>query len=224
MKYRRLAIGIAAMALLIFLARSFTVPDCSSIQESIKNLGLAAPFAYFLVYVIATIAFVPGTIVTMLAGLAFGPVVGTIMVIIGSVSGAALAFFIARYLAKDALEAILEKQAWFGKFKGSLESNGLSFVLFVRLVPLFPFNGLNYACGLVPIKFRDYLVGSLLGMFPGTVAYVYAGSVVGCAIIDSKAGIDPELKLKLGIALALLASLSLLPLLIKKMRKKSSIQ
>jgi uncharacterized membrane protein YdjX (TVP38/TMEM64 family) len=224
MKYRRLVIGIAAMAALIYLARSLTIPDCATIQANIKDLGLAAPLVYFVLYVIATVAFVPGTIVTMLAGLAFGPVLGTLMVSVSSVAGAVTAFLIARYLARDAVEGFLGKQVWFGRFKESLESNGFNFVLFVRLVPLFPFNGLNYACGIVPLKFRDYLLGSFLGMLPGTIAYVYAGSVVGCAIIDSKSGIDPGLKLKLSIALALLALLSVVPLFIKKMKKKSTVQ
>ena len=223
MKYKRLIIGVAVLAVLIFLARSFTLPDCATLQKSIDDWGIAAPLIYFLIYVIATIAFIPGTIVTMLAGLAFGPVLGSILVSISSVVGAALAFLIARYLARDAIENFLAKQSWFAKFKGNLESSGFNFVLFVRLVPLFPFNGLNYACGLVPLKFKDYLLGSFLGMLPGTIAYVYTGHAVGCAIIDSKSGLDPSLKLKLGVALLLLASLSVVPLLIRRFKKKSAV-
>ena len=223
MKYKRLIIGVAGLAALVFLARSVTMPDCATLQANIQNWGLAAPVIYSLIYIVATISFVPGTVVTLLAGLAFGPYIGSALVSFSSVVGATLAFLIARYIAREPVEGFLSKQAWFGKFKGSLESSGFNFVLFVRLVPLFPFNGLNYACGLVPLKLRDYILGSFLGMLPGTIAYVYAGHAVGCAIIDSKTGLDPAIKLKLAIALGLLALLSVVPLLIKRFKKKSAV-
>ena len=106
--------------------------------------------------------------------------------------------------------------------------NGFNFVIFVRLVPLFPFNGLNYACGLVPLKMKDYILGSMIGMLPGTFAYVYLGAT-GCQLIDSViqgktsfAEFPAEVRNSLLIAILLLAFLSVLPILLKKIRKKGS--
>ena len=133
---------------------------------------------------------------------------------------------LARYIAREAVEGFLSKQSWFTKFKDSIEENGFNFVIFVRLVPLFPFNGLNYACGLVPLKLRDYIIGSALGMLPGTFAYVYLGAT-GCQLIDSViqgktsfSQFPDSVKQNLLIAIVLLAVLSLLPIFLKKLRKK----
>lgn len=219
-KYLRLLIGVAVLVALVFAFRSLELPSCASINTWIAGLGLIAPIAFFLIYVTATIAFIPGLIVTVLAGVAFGPWWGTALVSISSVTGATLAFLISRYVARESVEGFLSKQAWFGKFRSGLEDSGFNFVLFVRLVPLFPFNGLNYACGLVPLKLRDYVLGSFLGMLPGTFAYVYAGNAVGCALIDSKAGLPPEVQFRLFVAIGLLATLSVVPVAIKKFKKK----
>lgn len=227
-KYKRLVIGIAVLSGLILVMRQVTLPDCATIQARIEEMGILAPLGFFFLYVLSTVAFIPGLVVTLMAGLAFGPWWGTAIVSVSSTFGATLAFLVARYLAKDAVEGMLSKQAWFEKFKGGLEESGFNFVVFVRLVPLFPFNGLNYACGLVPLKLRDYVLGSALGMLPGTFAYVYLGAT-GCSLIDSviqgnfsPADMPPEVRNKLLIAILLLAFLSVLPVLLKKFKKKRS--
>jgi uncharacterized membrane protein YdjX (TVP38/TMEM64 family) len=227
-KYLRLIIGIVLMTSLIVVARrhSQEIPDCAAIQAKIVDAGSLAPLLFFLVYVLSTVAFIPGIIVTMLAGLAFGTLWGTVLVSISSTIGATLAFLIARYIARDAVEGFLSKQAWFSKFKAGIQADGFNYVLFVRLVPLFPFNGLNYACGLTPLKLRDYFFGSMLGMLPGTFAYVYLGET-GCKLIDpviqgrfSLGDFPADVRNSLFIAIALLAALSVLPIALKKLRKK----
>ena len=107
------------------------------------------------------------------------------------------------------------------KFATSTEENAFSFVLFTRLVPIFPFNGLNYACGLVPIGFKSYAIASFIGMLPGTFAYVYLGAT-GCKVIDAVQtgeltfGSLPEhVRNSLLTAIVLLGTLSLLPLVLK---------
>jgi uncharacterized membrane protein YdjX (TVP38/TMEM64 family) len=226
-KYRRLFIGVPVLLAAVYALKSFSLPDCTTIQAQIESWGLLAPIAFFLLYVLSTVAFIPGLIVTLLAGLIFGPWWGTLLVSLASTTGATLAFLISRYLAREPIEAFLSKQAWFTKFKSSVESDGFNFVIFARLVPLFPFNGLNYACGLVPLKLGHYVVGSMLGMLPGTFAYVYLGSA-GCKLIDSMIqgtftfkDFPPEVRNSLIVAIVLLALLSVLPLIIKKLRRRA---
>jgi uncharacterized membrane protein YdjX (TVP38/TMEM64 family) len=225
-KYKRLIIGVVVLSALIWALRNLSIPDCATIQTYLESWGVWAPVLFIVIYVISTVAFIPGLLVTMMAGLAFGPWWGTLVVSIGSVTGATIAFLVARYIAREAVEGFLSKQSWFNKFKDSIEENGFNFVIFVRLVPLFPFNGLNYACGLVPLKLRDYVIGSALGMLPGTFAYVYLGAT-GCQLIDSViqgktsfSQFPDSVKRNLLIAIVLLAVLSLLPIFLKKLRKK----
>lgn len=224
-KYKRLVIGVGVLVALVLAMRQLSIPECSVIQAKIQEWGNLAPVVFFFIYVIATVAFIPGTIVTLMAGLAFGAVWGTVIVALAANTGAILAFLIARYVARDAVEGMLKKQAWFEKFKSSIEANGFSFMLFVRVVPLFPFNGLNYACGLVPLKLRDFVLGSVIGMLPGTFAYVYLGET-GCKLIDpvikgeGLTALPPDVRNSLFIAIGLLVGLSLLPLAMKKLRKQ----
>lgn len=224
-KYKRLVIGVIILSALIFTMRTFAkdIPNCASIQKSLEDWGIWGPVIFFFIYVTACIAFIPGTIVTLMAGLAFGAGWGTVLVSLASTTGAIISFLIARYVARDAVEGFLGKQAWFGRFRSSIESNGFSFMLFARLMPVFPFNGLNYASGLVPIKFKDYALASWIGMLPGTFVYVYLGET-GCKLIDpiiQGGGFPAEAKRSITIAVGLLAALSVLPLLIKKFRKKT---
>lgn len=225
-KYNRLIIGVAVLSGLVFALRNFQIPDCTTIQIYLESWGYWAPILFVALYVISTVAFIPGLLVTMMAGLVFGPWWGTLIVSIGSTIGATFAFIVARYIARENVENFLAKQSWFSKFKGSVEENGFNFVIFVRLVPLFPFNGLNYACGLVPLKIKDYILGSMIGMLPGTFAYVYLGAT-GCQLIDSVikgntsfSQFPAEVRNSLLIAIVLLAFLSFLPIILKKFRKK----
>lgn len=223
-KTTRLVVGVSILSGLIFVSKYFKDLDCGTIQNYINSWGLWAPLLFIGLYILSTVAFIPGILVTMMAGMAFGPWWGTLVVSIGSTLGATLAFVIARYLARESVESFLSKQAWFKRFKDSIEENGFNFVIFVRLVPIFPFNGLNYACGLAPLKIKDYVLGSLLGMLPGTFAYVYLGAA-GCQLIDSVvrgdiSRIPPDVRNTLLIAIALLAFLSFLPIILRSIQNK----
>ena len=226
-KYLRLVLGITILSGLIYVFRSFEVPDCFEIQARVNEWGVLAPLMFGLLYVVATVAFIPGLLVTLMAGLAFGAWWGTVIVAISATIGACVSFLIARYFARDAISGLLNRQQWFKKFATSTEENAFSFVLFTRLVPIFPFNGLNYACGLVPIGFKSYAIASFIGMLPGTFAYVYLGAT-GCKVIDAVQtgeltfGSLPEhVRNSLLTAIVLLGTLSLLPLVLKKFRKSS---
>jgi uncharacterized membrane protein YdjX (TVP38/TMEM64 family) len=224
-KYKRLVIGVVVLSALVFTMRTFAkdIPNCADLQQKLQEWGYWAPVAFFVIYVVACVAFIPGTIVTLLAGLAFGAGWGTVLVSLASTTGAVLSFLIARYVARDAVEGFLGKQAWFNKFKASIEENGFNFMLFARLMPVFPFNGLNYASGLVPIKLKDYALASWIGMLPGTFVYVYLGAT-GCKLIDpiiAGGSLPPEDKMRTFMALGLLGLLSILPMVIKRFRKKT---
>ncbi len=129
-----------------------------------------AGVAFVALYVVATVAFVPGLPLTLAAGAIFGVGYGSVLVSIGSTLGATAAFFAGRTVARD---------AWprFVAVDRAVESRGFLVVLLTRLSPLFPFFLLNYAYGVTAARPRDYVLGSWLGMMPATVAYVYAGSL-----------------------------------------------
>ena len=146
--------------------------------EWIDSLGWWGPIIFALIYIIATVAFMPGSILTLGAGVIFGVIQGSIYVFIGATIGATAAFLVGRYLARN---WVSQKIAGNQKFKAIDEAvgrEGLKIVLLTRLSPVFPFNLLNYAFGITGVSLRDYFFGSV-GMIPGTIMYVYIGSLAG---------------------------------------------
>jgi len=149
--------------------------DVKGIESWVSDAGFIAPVLFMLLYAVATIFFFPGSLLTLTGGALFGPVLGTFYNLTGATLGASLAFLIARYLASDWASRKAE-----GKLKQLLDgvdNEGWKFVAFTRLVPLFPFNVLNYALGLTKIKFSHYLLATYTCMLPGAFAYTYLGYV-----------------------------------------------
>ncbi len=151
--------------------------DKDFIASIINPLGFFGVLLFMVIYMIGTVIFLPGTPLSIIAGFLFGSIQGTIAVVIGATLGACIAFGISRYLGKDFTERFLK-----GRFKKlyaydkKLEDNGLITILFLRIVPLFPFNGLNFALGLTKIKFKDFILGTVLGIIPGSFILVNIGS------------------------------------------------
>lgn len=144
----------------------------------IDSLGAVGALAFILLYIVATVAFLPGSILTLGAGVVFGVVMGSIYVFIGATIGASAAFLVGRYLARS---WVAKKIAGNNKFRAIDEAvgrEGLKIVLLTRLSPIFPFNLLNYAYGVTGVSLKDYFLGSV-GMIPGTIMYVYIGSLAG---------------------------------------------
>ncbi len=144
----------------------------------VDDLGAIAPIAFILIYIVATVAFLPGSVLTLGAGVLFGIIQGSIYVFFGATVGAALAFLVGRYLARG---WIYKKIAGNQKFKAidrAVGKEGLKIVLLTRLSPIFPFNLLNYGLGVTGVSLKDYILGSI-GMIPGTIMYVYIGSLAG---------------------------------------------
>lgn len=147
--------------------------------EWIEQLGAVGGAVFVVVYVLATVLFLPGLVLTVAAGFLFGLVWGTVAVSLASTLGAAAAFFIGRYLARDAVKKRVESAPRFHALYRAIEREGFRVVLLTRLVPLVPFNLLNYAYGLTDVSWRRYVLASWIGMLPGTVVYVYLGATAG---------------------------------------------
>ncbi|BAU05886.1 TVP38/TMEM64 family protein [Fischerella sp. NIES-3754] len=143
--------------------------------ESLGSWGVAA---FIVIYNVATILFIPGTLLTMSGGVLFGVVWGSVYVAIAATLGATWAFLIGRYLCRDVVCRMIQGNAKFKAIDKAVAQEGFKIVLLTRLSPVLPFNLLNYAFGVTQVSLRDYILGSL-GMIPGTVMYVYLGSLVG---------------------------------------------
>jgi uncharacterized membrane protein YdjX (TVP38/TMEM64 family) len=129
-------------------------------------------------YLVATVLFVPGSVLTLGAGAVFGVALGSVCVSISATLGATAAFLVGRYLARDAIARKIAKNEDFATIDRAVADEGWKIVLLTRLSPVFPFTLLNYAFGLTRVKLSHYVVASWLGMIPGTVMYVYLGSLI----------------------------------------------
>lgn len=201
---------IVAGIILSILYREQVNPQ--ALEQWIQGAGIAGPVVFMLIYAIGTIFFLPGSVLTLAGGAIFGPVLGTVYSLTGATIGATLAFLVARYIASDWVEC--KTGGRLKQLKEGVEEESWRFVAFVRLVPLFPFNLLNYALGLTRIKLWHYVAASYICMLPGALAYTYLGYAGREAIAGSEGLIHKGL-----IALALLASAAFLPRLMKDLRR-----
>lgn len=145
----------------------------------VREQGVLGVIVFAGVYIIATVLFIPGSILTLGAGFVYGVVWGTLYVSVASTIGATAAFLVGRYLARDWVASKVEGSARFRSIDAAVGDEGWKIVGLTRLSPIFPFNLLNYAYGLTKVSLRDYFFASWIGMFPGTVMYVYIGSLAG---------------------------------------------
>ncbi|MBD3670994.1 MAG: VTT domain-containing protein [Gammaproteobacteria bacterium] len=186
--------------------------DVEALEQWVAGYGAMGSVLYMLVYAVGTVLFFPGSVLTLAGGAMFGPVLGTLLNLTGATLGATLAFLVARYLAADWVEA--RSSGHLGQLKRGVEAEGWRFVAFVRLVPLFPFNALNYALGLTRLNLFTYIWASWLFMLPGAIAYTYLGYAGREAVAGGEGMIQKGL-----LALALLAVVAFLPRLIGRLRE-----
>lgn len=149
-----------------------------NLVEWINGLGAIAPIAFILAYIFITVAFLPASIVTLGAGFVFGVVKGSILVFIGAMLGATAAFLVGRFVARDWIAKKVAGNRFFNSLDNAIAEEGLKLIFLIRLSPAFPFNLLNYALGLTKISLKDYVIGTT-GIVPGTIMYVYLGSLIG---------------------------------------------
>ena len=144
----------------------------------IDSLGSIGAIAFISIYIIATIAFLPAFVLTLGAGVLFGVGLGSVYVFAGATLGSIAAFLVGRYLVRDWVVHKIASNDKFRTIDRAVSNEGLKIVILTRLSPIFPFNLLNYAFGVTGVSLRDYIIGSI-GMIPGTVMFVYIGSLAG---------------------------------------------
>jgi uncharacterized membrane protein YdjX (TVP38/TMEM64 family) len=175
----KVLVAAGLLAALVVALRAFPVERwLLALVDWIRGAGPAGAAVFVLAYVLATVLFLPGSILTLGAGFAYGVPRGTAVVWIAANVGAALAFLLGRTLARQWIAGKVQANPRFAAIDRAVGAQGFRIVLLTRLSPVFPFNLLNYAYGLTGVGFRDYVLGSLTGMLPGTVMYVYLGSLI----------------------------------------------
>lgn len=215
MKTAKLLRRLLLMAILAGVAVAASRGDALNpvaVERLVASAGATAPLLFVLGYAVATVFFMPGSVLTLAAGALFGPVAGAFYSLTGATLGATLAFLVARFLAG---EWVARKAGGrLRDFVRGVEAEGWRFVAFVRLVPLFPFNLVNYALGLTRIPLAQYVLTSYFCMLPGALAYAYLG-FAGREIVTGGEGL-----LQNGlIALALLATVAFLPRFVMRLRR-----
>jgi uncharacterized membrane protein YdjX (TVP38/TMEM64 family)/rhodanese-related sulfurtransferase len=207
------AVLTTGIAIAVFYRDQF---DAAALEQWINDAGTAGPVVFVIVYALATVFFLPGSVLTLLGGALFGPLWGTIFNLTGATLGAALSFLLARYLAAHWVEQ--KTGGRLKQLKQGIEVEGWRFVAFTRLVPLFPFNLLNYALGLTRINFSQYVFATFVFMIPGGFAYTWLGYAGREAIAGGEGLVQ-----KIMLAIALLALVAFIPRIIGMIRQKPMI-
>jgi uncharacterized membrane protein YdjX (TVP38/TMEM64 family) len=179
--WKRVVLATVAVAL---MAAFFLFDVRALLREAlawIDGFGAWGPVLFVLIYVVATVLFVPGSVLTLGAGALFGVALGSALVSIGATLGATAAFLVGRYFARDWVTKKIAGNATFAAIDRAVAAEGWKIVGLTRLSPVFPFSLLNYAFGLTRVRLRDYALASWIGMMPGTVMYVYLGSLARAA-------------------------------------------
>lgn len=175
----RLTRGVAAVAGVAGGIALLRMLDLRAALAWIDGLGPLGPLAFIALYVVAAVLFLPGSILTLGAGAVFGLGRGIVIASIAATLGATAAFLVGRHLARDRVAARIAANERFRAIDEAVAAEGWKIVGLTRLSPVFPFNLLNYAFGLTRVRLRDYVLASWIGMIPGTVMYVYLGSLAG---------------------------------------------
>ncbi|WP_280771142.1 TVP38/TMEM64 family protein [Salipaludibacillus daqingensis] len=209
---------ISIIAIVFFIAWQTGIinrlQDVEAMQAFINSFGLLGYGVFILVFIAVAVFMLPASILTIVAGITFGPVIGAILALTGGTLGAAAAFLVAKYLARDMITKKFGGNKLFDSVDEGVEKNGVSFLILTRLVPVFPYNVQNYAYGLTKLPFVKYTVVSFITMAPGSFIYAYmAGQIV-------REGISLRLLFQFAGAGIILFLVSLIP---KYLAKKKGI-
>src|SRR5258705_13144237 len=179
----RLAVLIVIVIALFLAMRFLPVQQgLRSFSDWVAQMGVAGIFIFIAVYAAATVLLAPGVILTIGAGFAFGLWKGFLAVSAGATLGASLAFLVARFVARDKIEAMARRNTKFQRIDNAIGKQGAKLVFLLRLSPVIPFNLSNYFYGLTAVKFWPYVRASWIGMMPGTFLYVYIGTAGKAAV------------------------------------------
>ena len=211
-----LVIGLALVALVVAarltgLSGYISMDGLERLRGWIVGFGIVAPLVFIAIYAAATVAFLPGTPLSLLAGLVFGPVFGALWAVIGATIGATLSFLVGRYAARGLVEAWTASNDRVRRLDEGVERHGWRMLLLTRLVPVFPFNLQNYAYGLTRIGLGTYVLLTAVCIIPGAAVYTFAGGSLASARQDLTRSL-----VYLGVAAVLLVAVSLIPGLIRR--------
>jgi len=189
--------------------------DQETLRQMIAGSGFLAPLIYMLIYSLAPALLLPGLPITIAGGILFGPFWGVVYTITGSTIGACIAFLTSRYVARGWIEGKLRSPRW-RRLDESVEKNGWKVVAFTRLIPLFPFNLLNYAFGMTKIGFLPYAVTTFICMLPACIAFI----VFSSSLLELFRG---KISASLIIGIALIVLVSLIPFFFRRYQKKKGL-
>lgn len=179
---RNVLLGLMLLGALVAAVTMLPVTSwLIAVVEWIRGRGAAGPAMFAVAYVLAAVLLLPGSVLTIGGGFAYGPLWGLLLVSPVSVLAATAAFLLGRTVARDWVTRRLGKDPRLAAIDAAVGQQGFKIVLLLRLSPLFPFNALNYLLGLTRVRLRDFVLGSWIGMLPGTALYVYIGSLVTTA-------------------------------------------
>ncbi|MFV0504820.1 MAG: TVP38/TMEM64 family protein [Lachnospirales bacterium] len=191
------------------------IGNINTMQEYFQGLGITAYITYILIYIIVAIFMFPASLVTIGAGIIFGPILGGLLSLVGATIGAVCSFLIAKYMARDYIVKKFKGNILFDKIEKGVKENGKNFLILTRLVPVFPYNIQNYAYGLTSMKVFEFFIVSFICMAPGAFIYAFmAGEIV-------TSGVSLKLLLEFAIAGVILFIISLIP---KYYAKKRGIE
>jgi uncharacterized membrane protein YdjX (TVP38/TMEM64 family) len=180
----RLAMLIAILVALCLVMKFLPIREwLRDFNAWVAQMGVAGIFIFIGVYTVATVLLVPGSVLTIGAGVTFGLWKGFLAVSAGSTFGAALAFLVARFIARDKIETIAQRNEKFRQIDNAIGREGAKLIFLLRLSPVIPFNLSNYFYGLTAVKFWPYLLVSWIGMMPATFLYVYVGTAGKAAVM-----------------------------------------
>ncbi len=171
------------------------VPDVEALRDRVRSTGTLGWLVFVTAYAVLVLFPTPAAVLTVTGGALFGVAGGSALVLVGATLGAVLSFEIGRLLGRGAVSRFTKGRL--ARVEQLLDNHGLAAVVAVRLVPLVPFMAINYGAGLSAVSRRDYVLGTMVGMVPGIVAYCAVGAY----------GTDP---LMLVVSLAALVVLVLL--------------
>jgi uncharacterized membrane protein YdjX (TVP38/TMEM64 family) len=182
----KIVIAVVVIAALIVAIRLLPTDEwLRALQTYVKGLGAVGWIVYALVYAVCCVLFVPASLLTLGAGVIFGLVEGTIVVVAGATLGAVASFLLARTVMRSKVESMTAGNPKFRALDRAIGKEGAKIVFLIRLSPLFPFTYINYGFGLTGVRTLPYAFATLLGIIPGTFAFVYIGSLLATAAGDA---------------------------------------
>ncbi|TDW28730.1 putative membrane protein YdjX (TVP38/TMEM64 family) [Cryobacterium psychrophilum] len=165
---------VVFIVVVVIVGSTVPVPSVDEVRATAGSAGLVGMIGFGLGYGLLTLAPVPKSVISIAAGVIWGFGTGVVLVYLGALLGATLAFTIGRFLGREAVERFTGARV--ARVDELLQRRGLAAVISVRLMPVLPFTAINYAAGLTAVRRRDYALGTILGILPGTLAYVAVGA------------------------------------------------